>query len=84
MTQTQLVAEHAVQFYRKHSASSFLPAALRRSLLAASLFSLGRLVRCGDPARARALFQEAWRTRPLNLRYGAYAVGTGFLVWLRQ
>ncbi|MEI8235405.1 MAG: glycosyltransferase [Verrucomicrobiota bacterium] len=84
MTRTLLVAEHAVQFYRKHLGSPFFPASLRKTLYAASLANLGRLVRGGDPARARSLFLEAWRARPLDLRYPAYAVGTEVLARLRR
>ena len=84
MTKTLLVAEHAVQFYRKHLASPFLPVALRKMLYAASLANLGRLVRSASPARAQALFLEAWRARPLDLRYPAYAAGTAVLARLRR
>jgi len=84
MTKTLVVAEHAVQFYRKHLASPFLPAALRNTLYAASLANLGRLVRSADSARAQSLFLKAWRARPLDLRYLAYAAGTAVLARLRR
>jgi hypothetical protein len=53
-------------------------------LVAGSLANLGRLVRSTDPARARALFLEAWHIRPLDLRYLVYAVGTAALARLRR
>lgn len=84
MASTQLVAEHTVAFYRKYLGCPFLPAVLRRALYAASLTNLGRLVRSAEPARAQALFREAWRTRPLRLDYLAYAVGTPVLARLRR
>lgn len=84
MTRTLLVAEHGAAFYRKYLTCPFLPSLLRRTLYAASLANLGRLVRGGDSARARALFLEAWRTRPLRLDYLAYAAGTALLARLRR
>ncbi|MDD5350270.1 MAG: glycosyltransferase family A protein, partial [Chthoniobacteraceae bacterium] len=84
MTRTLLVAEHSAAFYRKYLACPFLPAVLRKALYAGSLVNLGRLVRREEPVRARALFLEAWRIRPLRLDYLAYAAGTPVLARLRR
>jgi len=74
MAKTLMVAEHAVKFYRKHLQSDFLPASLRNAYYAKSLWNYGRLVRQQDPLLARSLFLEAWKTRPLDFRYLAYAI----------
>ncbi len=74
MTKTLMVAEHSVKFYRKHLHSAFLPASLRTSYYATSLCNYGRLIGRKNPVLARALFWEAWKIRPGDLRYPAYVL----------
>ncbi|MEI6561010.1 MAG: glycosyltransferase family A protein [Verrucomicrobiota bacterium] len=74
MAKTLMVAEHSVKFYRKHLQSAFLPACLRTSHYAGSLWNYGRLIGRQNPALARTLFLQAWKTRPWDFRYPAYAL----------
>lgn len=74
MSKSRMVAEHAVKFYLKHLQSDFLPEPLRQSRYAQSLWIHGRLIGRQDPHLALSLFLEAWQMRPLDLRYGAYAM----------
>jgi len=74
MSQSRTVAEHGVLFCRKHLHSDFLPEPLRKSSYAQSLWIYGRLIGREEPRRATSLFLEAWQTRPLELRYAAYAI----------
>ena len=82
MARTLVVAEHAVKFYRKHLHSPFLPASLRKRSYAGSLWNYGRLISRQNPVLARKLFLEAWKTRPWDFRYPAYAVRAFALGWL--
>ena len=84
MAKTLMVAEHSVKFYRKHLQSAFLPAALRKGAYASSLLNYGRLIGRQNPALARTLFLEAWKTRPWDFRYPAYALRACALGWLKQ
>jgi len=84
MAKTLMVAEHGVKFYRKHLQSDFLQKSLRGSLYARSLWIYGRLLQRQNPALARSLFLEAWRTRPMELRYLAYALAAAGLMLLRR
>jgi len=84
MAKTLMVAEHAVKFYRKHLQSAFLPESLRKSHYASSLWNYGRLIGHQNPVLARTLFLEAWKTRPLDFRYPAYALRASALVMLRS
>ena len=74
MSKSLMVAEHAVKFCRKHLQSDVLPDPLRKSCYAKSLWIHGRLIGRQNPRLAQSLFLEAWRMRPLDLRYGAYAL----------
>ena len=68
MARTTVVAEHELRFYDKYRTLSDVPLRLRRHLLAASLVSVGRLLRQGDPARSAACFWRAWQCEPFNPR----------------
>ena len=80
MAKTLMVAEHSVKFYRKHLQSAFLPASLRKGHYAGSLWNYGRLVGRQNPVLARKLFLEAWKARPWDFRYPAYALRA----WVRR
>jgi glycosyltransferase involved in cell wall biosynthesis len=68
MARTTVVAEHELRFYDKYRTLSDVPLRLRRHLLAASLVSVGRLLRHRDPARSAACFWRAWQCEPFNPR----------------
>ena len=68
MARTTVVAEHELRFYDKYRTLSDVPLRLRRHLLAASLVSVGRLLRQRDPARSAACFWRAWQHEPFNPR----------------
>lgn len=74
MSKTLMVAEHAVKFYHKHLQDASLPASQRRRFYARSLWNYGRLVQCENRVLALSLFLEAWKSRPWDARYLAYAV----------
>jgi len=84
MSKSRMVAEHAVKFYRKHLQSDFLPEPLRKHHYAQSLWIQGRLIGRQDPHLALSLFLEAWQARPLDLRYGAYAMRAWMMALCRQ
>ncbi len=63
-----LAAEQTVLFYEKHRDLAAVPAALRRRLLAASLVTLGRLLRDVDSARAARCFWRAWSLQPVHVQ----------------
>lgn len=79
MAKTLMVAEHSVKFYCKHLQSEYLPSSLRKRYYAQSLSNYGRLLNREKPALARNLLLEAWRQRPWELRYLAYALRAGVL-----
>jgi glycosyltransferase involved in cell wall biosynthesis len=68
MARTTVVAEQDLKFYEKYRSLADVPLRLRRNLRAASLLSLGRLLRRGDPRRSAACFWRAWKCNPLNPR----------------
>jgi glycosyltransferase involved in cell wall biosynthesis len=68
MARTTVVAEQDLRFYDKYRSLADVPLRLRRSLRAASLVSLGRLLRRGDPRRSAACFWRAWKCNPFNPR----------------
>jgi hypothetical protein len=68
MSQTAAVAEHELRFYEKYRALTEVPLRLRRHLLAASLLSVGRLLRQRDPSRSAACLWRAWQCEPFNPR----------------
>ncbi|HTO03568.1 MAG TPA: glycosyltransferase family 2 protein [Opitutus sp.] len=68
MARTTVVAEYELKFYDKYRTLSNVPLRLRRHLLAASLVSVGRLLRHREPARSAAYFWRAWQYEPFNPR----------------
>ena len=68
MARTLTVAEHEHRFYEKYRSLAEIPRKVRQHHRAASLISLGRLLRQRDPQKSAACFWQAWRCEPFNPR----------------
>jgi glycosyltransferase involved in cell wall biosynthesis len=74
MTKTLAVAEDAVTFYAKYLDNCAIAKAARHKFYARSIWIFARLLHRHNLARAASLFTLAWRCRPLDFRYAAYAL----------
>lgn len=66
MGRTTLVAAQTVRFYEKHAFLDTIPATERRTRLAHSLTTWGRLLRATDPRASAQHLARAWRLTPGN------------------
>jgi glycosyltransferase involved in cell wall biosynthesis len=78
MARTLVVAEHELRFYEKYRSLAEIPRKVRQHHRAASLISLGRLLRQRDPQRSAACFWKAWRCEPFNPRIPVQLAFTGW------